>query len=151
MSTRISLNRKRPELLKHLIELNNSIKKAAADAGLDPLVLELCKIRASQLNGCAFCLDMHVQDARKLGETEQRIYLLNAWRETDRYSAQERAALALTDAMTKLSETQDVPDDVYEQATAALTEEQYTVIGWAVTVMNAFNRLNVTSHTPVPK
>jgi AhpD family alkylhydroperoxidase len=151
MSTRISLNRKQPELLKHLVELNNSVKKAAADAGLDPLLLELCKIRASQLNGCAFCLDMHVKDARKLGETEQRIYLLNAWRETDRYTEQERAALALTDAMTKLSETQDVPDDVYAHATAALSEEQYTVVAWAVTVMNAFNRLNVTSHTPVPK
>jgi AhpD family alkylhydroperoxidase len=149
MSTRISL--KQPQLLKQLIELNNSVKKAAADAGLDPLVLELCKIRASQLNGCAFCLDMHVKDARKLGETEQRIYLLNAWRETDRYTEQERAALALTDAITKLPETQDVPDDVYEQATAALSEEQYTVVVWAVTVMNAFNRLNVTSRTPVPK
>jgi AhpD family alkylhydroperoxidase len=151
MTTRISLNRRQPELLKQLIELNNSVKKLAADAGLDPLVLELCKIRASQLNGCAFCLDMHIKDARKLGETEQRIYLLNAWRETDRYTEQERAALALTEAMTKLSETQEVPDAVYEQATAALSEQQYAAVGWAVTVMNAFNRLNVTSQTPVPR
>jgi AhpD family alkylhydroperoxidase len=151
MTTRISLNRRQPELLKQLIELNNSVKKLAADAGLDPLVLELCKIRASQLNGCAFCLDMHIMDARKLGETEQRIYLLNAWRETDRYTEQERAALALTEAMTKLSETQEVPDAVYEQATAALSEQQYAAVGWAVTVMNAFNRLNVTSQTPVPR
>lgn len=149
MTKRIAL--KQPDLLKQLIELNNSVRKLAADAGLDPLVLELCKIRASQLNGCAFCLDMHIKDARKLGETEQRIYLLNAWRETDRYTDQERAALALTEAMTKLSETQEVADAVYEQATAALSEQQYAAVAWAVTVMNAFNRLNVTSQTPVPR
>ncbi|GAB2975972.1 carboxymuconolactone decarboxylase family protein [Amycolatopsis acidiphila] len=151
MSTRYPLSRKQPELLKQLIELNNSVNKLAADAGLDPLILELCKIRASQLNGCAFCLDMHVKYAREHGETEQRIYLLDAWRETDRYTEQERAALALTDAMTKLSQTQDVPDEVYEQATAVLTEEQYAAVAWAVTTMNAFNRLNVTSRTPVPR
>ncbi|GHF47861.1 AhpD family alkylhydroperoxidase [Amycolatopsis bartoniae] len=151
MSKRIPLSRSQPDLQKQLVELNNSVKKLAADAGLDPLVLELCKIRASQLNGCAFCLDMHVKDARKLGETEARVYLLSAWREADVYTEQERAALALTDAMTKLSETQDVPDDVYEQATAALSEQQYAAVAWAVTLMNAFNRLNVTSRTPVPR
>ncbi|TNC24602.1 carboxymuconolactone decarboxylase family protein [Amycolatopsis alkalitolerans] len=148
MSPRIPL--KRPEQLKQLIALNDSIKKAAADAGLDPLILELCKIRASQLNGCAFCLDMHIKDVRDLGETEQRVYLLGVWREANVYNEQERAALALTDAMTRLSETQDVPDDVYQQATAVFTRDQYTVLGWAVTVINAFNRLNVTSRTPVP-
>lgn len=137
-------------MLKQLIEMNDAVTKAAADAGLDPLVVELCKIRASQLNGCAYCLDMHVKDARQHGETDQRIYLLSAWRETDLYTGQERAALALTEAMTALSETQDVPDEVYRQATAVLTEDQYTVIGWAITVINAFNRLNVTSRTPVP-
>jgi AhpD family alkylhydroperoxidase len=79
--------------------------------------------RVGVLNGCAFCLDMHTRGARKLGETERRIYLLGAWRETDLYSEQERAALALTDAMTRLSETQDVPDDVYEQAAGAFTED----------------------------
>jgi AhpD family alkylhydroperoxidase len=151
MSNRIPLSKKAPELQKQLVALNNSIKKAAANAGLDPRLLELVKIRASQLNGCAFCLDMHVRDARELGETEERVYLLSAWRETDRYTEQERAALALTDAMTKLSETQDVPDDVYEQATSRLTEEQYLAVAWAVTTMNAFNRLNVTSRTPVPR
>lgn len=151
MTKRISLGATLPNLLDQLIALNNDIKKASADAGLDPLLLELVKIRASQLNGCAFCLDMHVRDARRLGETEERVYLLSAWRETDRYTEQERAALALTDAITTLSETQDVPDDVYQQATTALTEQQYAVVGWAATVMNAFNRLNVTARTPVPR
>jgi AhpD family alkylhydroperoxidase len=126
------------------------VEKAAADAGLDQRLIELVKIRASMLNGCAFCLDMHARDARKLGETERRIFLLGAWRETDLYTEQERAALALTDAMTRLSQTQDVPDEVYEQATAAFTEEQYRVVAWAVTVINAFNRLGVASRKPLP-
>lgn len=84
------------------------VEKAAADAGVDQRLIELVKIRASMLNGCAFYLDMHSRDARKLGESERRIALVSAWRETDLYSEQERAALALTDAMTRLSETQDV-------------------------------------------
>lgn len=152
MSERIRLSRVRPDLTKQLIELNDSIKKAAADAGVDPRLLELLKIRTSQLNGCAFCLDMHVRDARKMGETERRIYLLNAWREAgDDYSEQDRAALALAEAITKLDQTQDVPDDVYHEAVRVFTEEQFTVLAWAVTVMNAFNRLNVTSRTPVPR
>ncbi|KAA9155772.1 carboxymuconolactone decarboxylase family protein [Amycolatopsis acidicola] len=150
MTKRISLSNTRPAWLKGVIAINDDLKTAAADAGLDPKLLELLKIRTSQLNGCAFCLDMHVKDARKIGETEQRIYLLNAWREAGVYTEQEEAALALADAMTKLSETQDVPEDVYQRATAAFTEEQYTVIAWAITIMNTFNRLNVTSHTPVP-
>lgn len=151
MTTRISLGRSQPGLRDQLIELNNAVTKLAADAGLDPLVLELAKIRTSQLNGCAFCLDMHIKDARRLGETEQRIHLLTAWRETDRYTEQERAALALTEALTKLSDTQEVPDAVYEQATAVFSEAQYAAVAWAVTVMNAFNRINVTSRTPVPR
>ena len=144
------MGRGAPGLMKQLIALNSSIEKEAANVGLDQRILELVKIRASQLNGCAFCLDMHVRDARKLGESERRIYLLNAWREVDDYNEQERAVLALCDSMTRLSETQDVPDEVYEQALAVFTEDQYRVVGWGITVMNAFNRLNVTSRTPVP-
>lgn len=137
--------------MKQLVELSASVKKAAADAGVEQSLLELVKIRASQINGCAFCLDMHVRDARNAGETEQRIYLLNAWREvTGVYTEQERAALALTEAMTKLPDTQDVPDDVYAEATRVFTEEQYTVTAWAITVINALNRISVTSRNPVP-
>jgi AhpD family alkylhydroperoxidase len=150
MGNRIQLSGTLPDAYQHLLRLHTVVEKAAADAGLDQRLLELVKIRASQLNGCAFCLDKHTADARKLGETERRIVLLGAWRETRLYTEEERAALALTDAMTRLSEHQDVPDDVYEQATAALTEEQYAVVAWAVTVINAFNRLGVTSHKPLP-
>jgi AhpD family alkylhydroperoxidase len=137
--------------MKQLVELSASVEKAAADTGVEHRLVELVKIRASQINGCAFCLDMHVRDARKAGETEQRIYLLNAWREvTGVYTEQERAALALTEAMTKLPDTQDVPDDVYAEATRVFTEEQYTAIAWAITVINALNRISVTSRKPVP-
>lgn len=150
MSTRTRLGAVLPDLQKQQVALNASAGKAAANAGLDPLLLELVKNRVSQLNGCAFCLDMHVRDARRLGETERRIHLLPVWREAPDYTEQERAALALAEAMTRLSETQDVPDDVYEEATRVFTEEQYAAVAWAITIMNGFNRLNVTSRTPVP-
>ncbi|HJQ47290.1 MAG TPA: carboxymuconolactone decarboxylase family protein [Amycolatopsis sp.] len=150
MSTRISLGSALPDLLKQQVALYASAQKAAANAGLDPLLLELVKNRVSQLNGCAFCLDMHAREARRLGETERRIYLLPAWREAPDYTEQERAALALAEAMTKISETQDVPDDVYDAATRVFTEDQYAAVAWAITVMNGFNRLNVTARTPVP-
>ena len=104
------------------------VEKSAADAGLDQRLLELVKIRALMLNGCAFCLDMHARDARRLSESERRIYLLGAWRETELFNEQERAALALTDAMTRLAENQDVSDQVYEEATRVFTEEQYRVV-----------------------
>ncbi|WP_153029903.1 carboxymuconolactone decarboxylase family protein [Amycolatopsis sp. YIM 10] len=140
-----------PTLYKSLLALHTEVEKAAANAGLDQKLIELVKIRGSQLNGCAYCLDKHSRDARELGEDERRIYLLGAWWETELYTEQERAALALTDAMTKLSERQDVPDDVYEQATKVLTEDQYRAVCWAVVMINAWNRLGVTSHKALPR
>ena len=151
MSKRIQISDRTPNLFKHLLALHSDIEEAAADAGIDQRLIELVKIRASLLNGCAYCLDLHARDARKLGETERRVLMLGAWWETELYTEQERAALALADAMTRLSQVQDVPDDVYQQATAAFTEEQYLVVAWAVTAINAFNRLGVTSHKPLPK
>lgn len=151
MTDRIQLADALPALYKHQLAMNTAVKKAAADAGLDARLLELVKVRASQLNGCAFCLDMHAALARELGEAERRLYLLGTWREAGVYTDAERAALALTDAITTLSDTQDVPDDVYAQATAAFTEEQYAVVAWAIAVINTFNRINVTSRKPVPE
>jgi AhpD family alkylhydroperoxidase len=150
MPKRIQLSDGKSELSRQLLELHRMVEKAAADAGLDQRLIELVKIRASMLNGCAFCLDMHTRDARKLGESERRIYLVGAWWETELYSEQERAALALTDAMTRLSQTQDIPDEVYGQAVSVFTEEQYRVVAWAITVINAFNRLSVTSRKRLP-
>ncbi|TWE29744.1 AhpD family alkylhydroperoxidase [Prauserella muralis] len=150
VTTRIQLSSALPEARRAMVTLQSAIEKAAADAGLDQRLIELVKIRASQLNGCAFCLDQHSRDARNLGESQRRIVLLGAWRETDLYTEQERAALALTDAMTRLPQYQDVPDDVYEQATSAFTQEQYAVVAWAATAINAWNRLGVTSRKPLP-
>lgn len=150
MPARIQLSGGNSELYQQLLRLHTMVEKAAAGAGLDQRLIELVKIRASMLNGCAFCLDMHARDARKLGESERRIYLLGAWRETSLYTAQERAALALTEAMTRLPDTQDVPDQVYDEAIRVFTEDQYRAVAWAITVINAFNRLGITSRKAPP-
>lgn len=148
---RIQLSAALPSAYQDLQKLHVGVEKAAADAGIDQTLIELIKIRVSQLNGCAFCNDMHSREARRLGETERRIFLLSTWRETNVYTEQERAALALADAMTRLPAHQDVPDDVYAEATRVFTEQQYAVIAWAATVINAFNRLGVTSRKPLPE
>lgn len=114
----------------------------AANCGLEHSLLELIKIRASQLNGCAFCIDMHVIDARAAGETEQRIVLLDAWQESPFYSDRERAALAWTEAVTLVSETH-VPDDVYEEARRQFAEDELVNLTWAVVVINGWNRVCV--------
>jgi AhpD family alkylhydroperoxidase len=105
---------------------------------------------SSQINGCAYCLDLHTRDARRLGEDDRRLHLVAAWWETDLYSPQERAALALTETISKLSQTQDVPDDLYAQATEVFTKEQYTAVVWSISVINTFNRLAVTSRKALP-
>jgi AhpD family alkylhydroperoxidase len=150
-SARIQLSSEFPEAYQRLLGLHRMVEAAALEAGLDHRLIELVKIRASQLNGCAFCTDMHSADAIKHGETPRRLFVLPVWRETDLFTEAERAALALTEAMTRLSEHQDVPDEVYEPAAKVFSERQLTVLGWAATVINAFNRLGVTSHTPLPE
>ncbi|PRY31665.1 carboxymuconolactone decarboxylase family protein [Umezawaea tangerina] len=135
---------------KAMLALSAEAARAAEDNGLDHLLLELVKIRASQLNGCAFCLDMHTADAVKAGESPRRIFVLDAWREVDLFTDEERAALELTEAVTRLSETQDVPDDVYDRATSTFTEPQYQALLWSIVVINAWNRLSVTSRAPLP-
>ena len=140
-----------PELYHAMAGLQAEVNKAGANAGLDPKLLELVKTRASQINGCAYCLDMHTRDALELGESPRRLFVLDGWRETDLFTEQEQAALALTEAMTKLSATQSVPDDVYEQAAKVFTEDQYRAVAWEVIAINSWNRMTITSHTPLPK
>src|SRR5689334_2462299 len=135
---------------KAMIALEGEVVRAAREAGLEKPLLELVKIRASQLNGCAFCLDMHTRDAIKAGETPRRLFVLNAWRETELFTPQERAALEVTEAVTQLSTTRDLPDDVYDRATTVFTEQQYQSLIWAVVAINAWNRLAVPSHAPLP-
>jgi AhpD family alkylhydroperoxidase len=113
--------------------------------GLEPLLVELVKTRASQINGCAFCVDMHTKDARAAGEEEHRLHLLVAWRECDWYSERERAALALTEAMTRLPDGHGVPDDVFTAAAGLFSDEELAGLIWAITAINAWNRIAITT------
>lgn len=151
MTQRISIIKGMSGPFDALNNLAGEVARAAAAAGVDGKVLELVKIRASQLNGCAFCLDMHTTDALKEGEDPRRLHVLAAWRETDLYSEQERAALELTEVLTRLADTNDVPDEVYEYATKVFTETQYQVVVWMVMVINAYNRVVLPGHPKLPK
>lgn len=117
-----------------------------ARRSIEPVLLELIKIRASQINGCAFCLDMHTKDARAKGETEQRIYTLGAWRETPFFTDRERAALALTEAITLISENH-VPDAIYEEAKKHFNEKELVDLVFAIVTINGWNRLAITFHS----
>ncbi len=150
MTKRVQLSDGVQKPYEALIAMSRAASTAASAAGIPPLLVELVKIRASQLNGCAFCLDMHSAEALEKGENPRRLFVLDAWRETDLYSEQERAALALTESMTLLAQTKDVPDDVYDRALAVFTEEQYKAVAWLVIVINGLNRVSVTSRMPLP-
>jgi AhpD family alkylhydroperoxidase len=116
--------------------------KDILQSGLEDSLMELVKIRASQINGCAFCLHMHTASARKYGETEERLYLLDAWRESPLYSERERTALAWTEALTLLSETH-APDNVYQALRAQLTEEEQVKLTLLIVAINGWNRIQV--------
>ncbi|WHT16407.1 carboxymuconolactone decarboxylase family protein [Crossiella sp. CA-258035] len=150
VTERIALNTGIPAAYKSLLETAGHVAKAAREAGLDAKVLELVKIRASQLNGCAFCIDLHTKEALKLGESERRIFLLNAWRETELFTEQERAALELTEQVTRLAETREVPEEMYRRATAVFSEQEYQAVMWMIVVINAYNRLAVPSGRKLP-
>jgi len=128
-----------PALTKLLIQFGNTV----AQAGLEPPLVELVKIRASQINGCAICLKMHTHEARKQGETEERVFMLNAWRETGSlYSERERAALGWTEALTRLAQTH-APDEAYQALEAHFTDEEQVKLTLVISVINAFNHLGV--------
>ena len=112
------------------------------DCGLEPLLLELVKMRASQINGCAYCIDMHSKDARAMGESEQRLYELNAWRETPFYTERERAALLWTEELTLISQGH-APDAVYEEVSQHFSEEELVNLTLAIVAINGWNRLAI--------
>ena len=122
------------------------LEKYVESSGLEPGLLNLIKIRASQINGCAWCLDMHTKDARAAGETEQRIYALSAWRETPFYTPKERAALGWTEAVTLVAAS-GVPDEVFEEACKHFTEKELVDLTMAVVAINGWNRFNVAFRT----
>jgi AhpD family alkylhydroperoxidase len=138
MKSRIDFTRASLPALKPLFALGAQ----AETSGLEHPLLELVKMRASQLNGCAYCLDMHSKDARAAGETEQRLYLLDAWRETSLYSERERAALAWTEAVTLVAEGH-VPDGAYDEASNHFTEDELVSLTLAIVAVNSWNRLNI--------
>ena len=117
-------------------------------ASLDRKLFELVKIRASQINGCAYCIDMHTKDARAAGETEQRIYALNAWRETPFFTHRERAALEWTEALTLVADTH-APDDVFARVSAVFSEAEFVALTFGVVVINAWNRVSIACRPPV--
>ena len=125
-----------------------ALQKQVETSGLEHSTLELVKIRASQINGCAYCLDMHTKDARALGETEQRIYALNAWRETPFFSDRERAALEWAEALTRISIDQ-VPDSVYEAVKPHFSEAEIVALTFALVAINGWNRLAISFRAPV--
>jgi AhpD family alkylhydroperoxidase len=138
MKSRLEYARASPGPYRAFLALN----KVVHECGLEPALLELVKIRASQLNGCAFCLDMHTIDARAAGESEQRIYLLDAWREAPFYSERERAALAWTEAVTRIGE-KGAPDHVYDEARRHFSEAELVNLTWAVVTINGWNRMAI--------
>jgi AhpD family alkylhydroperoxidase len=140
MSSRFSYQN-HPEALKPLFAMKAHIDRSVLENSLAHLVM----LRASQLNGCAYCIDMHSKDARAGGETEQRLYLLQAWRETSLYSARERAALAWCEAVTRLDPIHGVPDEVYEQTRAEFNERDLLDLNLLVIMINSWNRVAVPS------
>jgi AhpD family alkylhydroperoxidase len=145
MKPRLNAFQAAPAVMKALMGLESQ----ATSSGLEPALMELVKIRASQINGCAFCLHMHTRDARAKGEKEERIYLLDAWRESPLYSARERAALAWTEAVTLVSQTH-VPDEVYEQARSEFPEQELVKLTLLVTTINAWNRFAISFRSVHP-
>jgi AhpD family alkylhydroperoxidase len=144
MQQRFRPDKAYPDAFKAMLALSQVVAKT----GLAPQLIDLVNFRVSQLNGCAFCLDMHSKDLRARGETEQRLYMLNAWREAPQlYSERERAALTWAEAVTRL-EHQQVPDDVYDEAREEFSEAELTQLTLAVVAINAWNRFNVAFHTP---
>jgi AhpD family alkylhydroperoxidase len=135
-----------PGLMQQWIAAAQAITKD----GLEPSLKELVKIRASQINGCAICLDMHIREARAAGETEERIYMLNSWHESDLYSAREKAALAWTESLTRLHQT-GAPEADYDMMAAQFSQEEQVQLTMSIAVINAFNKFGVGFRVPPMK
>ncbi|HWH62271.1 MAG TPA: carboxymuconolactone decarboxylase family protein [Ginsengibacter sp.] len=142
MKERLNYATVSPGALKAMREL----EKYVTASGLERTLYELVKTRASQINGCAYCLDMHTKDARKAGETEQRLYALSAWKETPFFTERERAALEWTEALTLISEN-DVPDSLYDSVHKHFDEKEMVALSMAVIAINGWNRLAIGFHT----
>jgi AhpD family alkylhydroperoxidase len=146
---RLEFGSRAPGFLRALTQLDRAATKELDLAGIDPRVRELVRIRASQLNGCAYCIDMHTKDARLMGETEQRIYALSAWRETPFFNNRERAALAFTESVTLMADTR-VPDDAYAALAAEYSEQEIAALISLIVMINAWNAVGVATRAWEP-
>lgn len=138
MQARMDYFKVAPDLMKGMVQMEQTVKSA----GLEQSLYELVKTRASQINGCAYCLHMHTTDARKEGESEMRLYLLNAWRESSLYTPRERAALAWTESLTLISQT-GAPDEDYAALQAQFSDREIVALSLLITTINAWNRVAI--------
>lgn len=143
MESRFDMSTAAPDAYKAMFGLEQYLRKC----GLEESLLHMVKLRASQINGCAYCLDMHWKDLRAIGESEQRLYSLDAWRECPWYSERERAALEWTEALTLIANNH-VPDGVYQRVSPHFSEKELSDLTLAITTINAWNRISIASRTP---
>lgn len=142
MKPRIDYSKQHPDSLKGMLEL----EKYVAASGLERTTYELVKLRASQINGCAYCIDMHTKDARRAGETEQRLYTLSVWRETAFFSERERAALEWTEALTRIADN-EISDELYDKVRKQFDEKDLMALTMAIIAINGWNRLAISLKT----
>ncbi|MFF4243205.1 carboxymuconolactone decarboxylase family protein [Streptomyces sp. NPDC001822] len=145
---RVYIDKQSPEAYHALTATAEAVRTVAAEAGLDRVLVELVNLRVSQINGCAFCLDVHTRAALRVGETTQRLGVLAAWRDTEVFSAQERAALALAEATTEPADA-TLQEDAYAFARETLSDEAISAVIWVALTINAFNRVSIMSKHPV--
>ncbi|WP_346345670.1 carboxymuconolactone decarboxylase family protein [Streptomyces sp. SID5643] len=147
-SRRIFIDKQSPKAFNALVQTSEAVRATAAEAGLDRTTVELVNLRVSQLNGCAFCLDLHTRKALRAGESSQRLAVLPAWRDTELFTPVERAALGLAEAANDPADTA-AQSDAYVTARQVLTEDQISAVIWVAITIGAFNRVSVLSRHPV--
>ncbi|GAA2258470.1 carboxymuconolactone decarboxylase family protein [Streptomyces amakusaensis] len=145
---RIYLDKQSPAAYQALVKTAEAVRATAADAGLDRILVELVNLRVSQLNGCAFCLDVHTRTALRLGESPRRLGVLAAWRDTGLFTARERASLALAEATTHPADAL-AQERAYAEAREVLNDDEMSAVVWAAITINAFNRVSILSKHPV--
>ncbi|MET4644996.1 carboxymuconolactone decarboxylase family protein [Streptomyces sp. NBC_00121] len=148
VSRRVFIDKQSPKAYHALTETAEAVRAVAADAGLDRALVELINLRVSQVNGCAYCLNVHTRAALRAGETTQRLGVLAAWRDTELFTARERAALALAEAVTEPSNAA-AQESAYDAARRALTDDEISAAIWVAITINAFNRVSIMSKHPV--
>ncbi|GGL62825.1 alkyl hydroperoxide reductase AhpD [Streptomyces fumigatiscleroticus] len=145
---RVFVDKQSPKAYHALAQTSQAVRAVAAEAGIGRALVELINLRVSQINGCAYCLDVHTRAALRAGETTQRLGVLAAWRDTELFTATERAALALAEVTTELSDA-DARDAAYDAARQVLTDDQISAVIWVAVTINAFNRVSILSRHPV--